>query len=174
MERFEPGNKHKIVPAVAAGGRGAQPCVALLGQPPGLGRGGCLSAGAGLGSGQCLSALKSSHQLSPVPTCSHHHQMCYFGVRAALMGSSREQKEPGVGGGGNDHWKRKLAVSGWKNSARRVSVLAWKCACREISSHPAGPEPGGSWFCLWCCYMALMNRRVWPSWTQTPTGKVPC
>lgn len=147
MERFEPGNKHKI------GGRGAQPsqpCVAqwhCWGCPgSGLDRGGCLSAGTGLG--EWTVAVSFEEQPPAVPCASlftHHHQMCYLGVESCSDGNQGSQRshQP-VAGGGNGHWQRKLEVSGWKMSVgRRVSVLAWNCARSEISSHPAGAEPGG-------------------------------
>lgn len=124
MESFEPGNKHKIVPAVAAGGRGAQPCVALLGTAPRFGQGGvCLQEQVWGVDSTCANLLPSPSDVL------FWGESCSDGI---IEGAE------GVGGGGNDHWQRELAVSGCKNSVRRVSVLAWKCACREISSHPAG------------------------------------
>lgn len=102
------------------------------------------------GSGQWLSALKNSHQLSPVPTCSHHHQMHYFGIESDSGGTICPK---GVRGAislwlvvvalgmttGRGSWQS----LGGNSVGRRVSVLAWKCACSEMSSNPAGSEPGG-------------------------------
>lgn len=143
MERFEPGNKHKIDPVVAAGGRGAQPSRAAWALVW-TGVGVCLQEQL-WGSGQWLSALKNSHKTSPVPTCSHHHHMCNFGIESCSDGTicpkgAKGAISLGLVALGMSTGRGIWQSLGGNSVGRRVSVLAWKC---EMSSNPARSELRG-------------------------------
>lgn len=50
----------------------------------------------------------------------------------------------GGGTGGMTTGRGSWQSLGGNSVGRRVSVLAWKCACSEMSPNPAGSEPGGA------------------------------